>query len=983
MSSSADRDQGDRSVPRLRFDYSEREMNIRSTVFAGALALALTAPQATLQTAAAASSVTARGSAAATDRSADADDGLKRLKADASGKLRVHRADDGLVDFVSSTNGRAMVEAEGTKGPAGIVADHLGRYGDAFGIDGGRSRAVVERSFDSATGGSVVRAEQVVDGVPVFGGQVVMSLDEDQGVVSVDAATTEATEVPAAVVGEAKARNAALAVTAKSHRVARATLKVSSVGRHLYDPAIVHTEDPMGVRPVWQFEVSNGSDIRETVLVGTDRGEVALHFNDAPSLNRVVCDNAGRKTVSSDADVPVCATPARTETGPASAVTDVNAAFANLGATSTAYVELDGIDLTALIGVGSPKALTSTVRWCFKDDTCPYDNAFWDGRQMVFGAGYAGADDVVGHELTHGYVDRTSQLFWFHQSGAINESVSDVIGEIVDHRNNPDPSENNSKWQIGEDLPGATTPNSGLMRSLKDPPLFNQPDKMTSPKFVNTTYDDDGGAVHDNDGVGNKTAYLISQGGSFNGRTITGIDGGDAGLAKTGRLYLETIPRLTSGAEYADLGRVLGTTCDELAAAATGGFTTADCASVRLATAATELSSRPAAAGAAAPEVAISCPAAASIVTLKRDDDGVTTFGFGPGSLWQRTPARGTPNYAVSGVSSWFGLDPDPEQNGIYASGLTSAPFAVPRAQPTYLHFNHAYVFEGYPAEPGLSAFWPDGGQVLVQTLSGSTWTTRSVPWNNGPTKNLGRSTTKVFGGDSHGYGSSRIDLTSLAGQTVRVVFKVQGDEDVAELGWWVDDIRAYTCPNAVASVPVTTAAAGTSSVTLSWQPPAYVGSSPVASYRITRSDGKITEVPSTTRSVVLGSLNPSSALTVSVAAVVENGRVGAPGTVRIDPTATTTTSSATKVVKNKAFIVTGKVVRRGTTTPVAGMPLLLQKRLSTQSTWTNVIGGTTASNGTKSWGVKQNAATYWRVIAKGSKTLFGSISGARGVTVR
>ena len=93
-------------------------MNIRSTVFAGALALALTAPQATLQTAAAASSVTARVSAAATDRSADADDGLKRLKADASGKLRVHRADDGLVDFVSSTNGRAMVEAEGTKGPA-------------------------------------------------------------------------------------------------------------------------------------------------------------------------------------------------------------------------------------------------------------------------------------------------------------------------------------------------------------------------------------------------------------------------------------------------------------------------------------------------------------------------------------------------------------------------------------------------------------------------------------------------------------------------------------------------------------------------------------------------------------------------------------------------------------------------------------------------------------------------------------------------
>ena len=76
--------------------------------------------------------------------------------------------------------------------------------------------------------------------------------------------------------------------------------------------------------------------------------------------------------------------------------------------------------------------------------------------------------------------------------------------------------------------------------------------------------------MHENDGVGNKTAYLISQGGTFNGQTITGIDGGDPGLSKTGQLYLEVIKRLTSGAQYADLGRVLVTTCDELSADRTG-----------------------------------------------------------------------------------------------------------------------------------------------------------------------------------------------------------------------------------------------------------------------------------------------------------------------------------------------------------------------------------------------------------------------------
>ena len=50
----------------------------------------------------------------------------------------------------------------------------------------------------------------------------------------------------------------------------------------------------------------------------------------------------------------------------------------------------------------------------------------------------------------------------------------------------------------------------------------------------------------------------------------------------------------------------------------------------------------------------------------------------------------------------------------------------VPASQPSYLRFNHAYVFEWYDAEDGFPAYYPDGGQVLVQTLSGTTWTTRS-----------------------------------------------------------------------------------------------------------------------------------------------------------------------------------------------------------------------------------------------------------------
>ena len=176
------------------------------------------------------------------------------------------------------------------------------------------SKAVVTQTLDSATGGSVVRADQVVDGVPVFGGQVVMSLDDDQGVVSVSSATTEATQVPAPGVerghGPGGPRSA---VTAREPPRAAPGPDGQPGGRRLYDPALVHTADPMGVRPVWQFEVTNGSDIRETVLVGTDRGEVALHFNDAPeaSTGAGLRQREAATSPSSDDQVPVCITALR------------------------------------------------------------------------------------------------------------------------------------------------------------------------------------------------------------------------------------------------------------------------------------------------------------------------------------------------------------------------------------------------------------------------------------------------------------------------------------------------------------------------------------------------------------------------------------------------------------------------------------------------------------------------------------------------
>ncbi|MGG3468671.1 M4 family metallopeptidase [Neobacillus pocheonensis] len=129
-----------------------------------------------------------------------------------------------------------------------------------------------------------------------------------------------------------------------------------------------------------------------------------------------------------------------------------------------------------------------------------YNNAFWNGQQMVYGDGdgvqfrpLSGALDVVAHELTHAVTERTAGLEYQYQSGALNESISDTFGVFLDK----------GDYLMGEDV--YTPQKSGdALRSLSNPPLYGQPDNMSN--YVNTTSDN--GGVHTNSGIPNKAAYL-------------------------------------------------------------------------------------------------------------------------------------------------------------------------------------------------------------------------------------------------------------------------------------------------------------------------------------------------------------------------------------------------------------------------------------------------------------------------------------------
>src|SRR5258706_1790795 len=118
---------------------------------------------------------------------------------------------------------------------------------------------------------------------------------------------------------------------------------------------------------------------------------------------------------------------------------------------------------------------------------------------MVYGDAMA-ADDVVGHELTHGVTQYTSGLIYSYQSGAINESFSDVWGEFIDQTNGSGNDSSSVKWLIGEDSA------LGAIRSMSNPPAYSNPDKMSSPDY----YTGSGGnvVVHTNSDVEKQSTYL-------------------------------------------------------------------------------------------------------------------------------------------------------------------------------------------------------------------------------------------------------------------------------------------------------------------------------------------------------------------------------------------------------------------------------------------------------------------------------------------
>lgn len=162
----------------------------------------------------------------------------------------------------------------------------------------------------------------------------------------------------------------------------------------------------------------------------------------------------------------------------------------------------------------------------------PYQNAFWNGRYMGFGNGdkLAGALDVIAHEITHAVVEKTAELVYENQSGALNESFADIFGEGAEWK-----VAGSSDWKLGTNL---TT--MGVIRDMVTPENHHQPSRMSA--FVRTTQDH--GGVHINSGIPNRAFYLL----------VEGLPSGGIGRNKAHQIFYRTLTtKLSKNSDFQDL----------------------------------------------------------------------------------------------------------------------------------------------------------------------------------------------------------------------------------------------------------------------------------------------------------------------------------------------------------------------------------------------------------------------------------------------
>jgi Zn-dependent metalloprotease len=410
----------------------------------------------------AASAVVAPAASAASSQQSAQD----RFARDAHGARVVSAPVTAAASTVTGSVSAARLGVASGAGPGAAARAAVNRYAALLGVSHPTSQLRYASATTDALGQRHVRFEQVVGDVPVYDGAVTVHLARGADTLTgfsagISRAASGAATQPA--ISADQARDVALG------RVADAKL--------LQAPKLfVYTGVPFGSHPAtlaYAVDVTSTTEPeRKLVFVDAASGQVTDTLDRTEfAKNRSVYNANGSTTTGSFA---------RGEGDPATGDRDVDNAYDGTGATYDYYASTFGRD--SYDGAGAE--LVSFVHY-----GVGYQNAFWDGAEMVYGDGFA-VNDVTAHELTHAVTERTAGLEYQDQPGALNESISDQAGWDVD------PGDST----MGEDLP------IGAIRDMRDPGAYGQP--ATASQYVCTS--SDSGGVHTNSGIPNKVyANLI------------------------------------------------------------------------------------------------------------------------------------------------------------------------------------------------------------------------------------------------------------------------------------------------------------------------------------------------------------------------------------------------------------------------------------------------------------------------------------------
>lgn len=426
-----------------------------------------------------------------------------------------------------------------SRDPVAVAEAFLAKMGARIGIQDPASELRVLTVVADAQGEQHVKFAHFSKGLPVFGSELIVHLKGDT-VTWLNGAFLPSQNVPLRVVVDSHDA-ASLAVDHLSDLLNQGLADVEVADR---DKALRLDDSPRlvwfnlglleGTRTstelAWEFSI-NGYQY----FVSARTGHVIDAFDNVHTgLNREVY------TAKNTTNLPGTLVCSDAKSGCSSNDADANGAYDQFGQTYNYFSSVHGRDSYDAKGA----KLIGTVHYSQN-----FVNAYWDGKQMVFGDNMV-ANDVTAHELSHAVTEYTAGLVYKSQSGALNESYSDVYGAMVDR----------GDWLMGEDL------SIGAIRDLSDPNAYSQPKDMT--EYKNYKFYDNGG-VHINSGIPNFAAFLLSDGGTNQGVKVTG-----QGRQVTEKIWYKVeTTALTSSAQFKDFANACVKTCGTLY----GGTTSKQC----------------------------------------------------------------------------------------------------------------------------------------------------------------------------------------------------------------------------------------------------------------------------------------------------------------------------------------------------------------------------------------------------------------------